>query len=249
MKLSKFILILFCVTASTSVLAQLPAKQENFAGFKKEAYGGFNLHSAGFGGTFTYSKFVTYKKKTLYSLDVVSLKHSKEVKVKSYIDENSKDFVFGKLNGVVLVRVGYGKKKLAFEKLREKGVNISWHLTGGGSFAFLKPVYLDIVNVLPDGSLSSPKQEAYNPEEHHLNNIYGRSRGILGLAETKVTPGAFVKFGLEFEYNDDREFIKAIETGFVLDVYPRELPIMAFTKNSFYYPTVYVNILIGRRFF
>lgn len=230
-------------------IAQLPAKNQNQAGLKTEVYGGFNLHTAGLGGNLTYSKFITYKQKRLFSLDVVTMKHPKEVKIRSYVDENSKDFVFGKLNGVVITRLGYGKKFLKYEKLREKGVNISWHVTGGLSLAWLKPIYLDVVNILPDGSLSSPKQEAYNPEEHHLNNIYGKSRGILGLAETKITPGGFIKLGVEFEYNDDREFIKAIETGFAFDVYPKRLPIMAFAENNFLYPTLYINILIGQRFF
>lgn len=227
----------------------MPAAKNNLAGFKKEVYGGGNLHTAGFGGTLTYSKFVTYKQKRLLSLDLVSMKHPKEVKIRSYVDENSKDFVFGKLNSLTFVRIGYGKKFLKYEKLREKGVNISYHITGGLNLAFLKPVYLDVVNILPDGTLSAPKQEPYNPEEHHLNNIYGRSRGMLGLAETKIHPGGFAKFGIEFEYNDDREFIKAIETGFSLDIFPTRLPIMAFVDNKYIYPSLYINLLIGQRYF
>lgn len=246
---TRFISLIVLIFTGLISTAQLPAKPSNFAGFKKEIYGGFNLHSSGFGTSITYSKFQTYKKKNLFTLDLVSLKHSKEVKIKSYIDENSKDFVFGKLNSVLLVRAGYGKKTMVYEKLREKGVNISYHINLGGSFAFLKPIYLDIVNILPDGRLAAPRQEAYNPEVHHLNNIYGRSRGILGLAETNIVPGGFIKLGLEFEYNDDREFIKAIEVGATLDVYPKRLPIMAFTTNSFIYPNVYINLLIGQRFF
>ncbi|CAG5084502.1 hypothetical protein [Parvicella tangerina] len=248
--MKSLLLIVICILLfSSSGVAQLPAKEKNQVGYKNEVYGGFDLHTAGLGGTLTYAKFITYKQRRLFTLDVVNMKHPKEVKIRSYVDQNSKDFVFGKLNGVLITRLGYGKKFLKYEKLREKGVNISWHVTGGLSLAFLKPVYLDVVNILPDGTLSSPKQEAYNPEKHHLSNIYGKSRGILGLAETKVKPGGFVKFGIEFEYNDNREYVKAIETGFALDVYPQRLPIMAFTENKFLYPTLYINVLIGQRFF
>jgi hypothetical protein len=248
--LKKVIIILFLFAGLVNeALAQLPAQNKNEVGYKKEVYGGFNLHTAGMGGTLTFAKFITYKQKRLLTLDVVTMKHPKEVKIRSYVDENSKDFVFGKLNGVVITRLGYGKKFLKYEKLREKGVNISWHVSGGLSLAFMKPIYLDVVNILPDGSLSTPKQEAYNPEEHHLNNIYGKSRGLLGLAETTINPGGFVKLGIEFEYNDNREYIKAIETGFAIDVFPKRLPIMAFTENKFLYPTLYINVLIGQRFF
>ena len=245
----KYIILLFMFCFPVLLWGQLPAVQKNKVGFKKEVYGGVTMHTSGFGATLSYSKFITYKKKRLLSMDIVSMKHSKEIKIKSFIDQNSKDFVYGKLNGVVFVRPGYGQKYLWYEKLRDKGVNISWHWTLGPSFAFLKPMYLDVANILPDGSAATPKQEAYDPEFHNLSNIYGKSKGILGLAETKIVPGGFFKMGLEFEYNDNREIIRAIETGFVIDVFPKKLEIMTYTDNAFIYPTLYINILIGKRFF
>ena len=228
---------------------QMPAKQVNSVALKTEVYGGISLHTSGWGANLNYTKFQTNKIKRMFVLDMVSMKHSKEIKIQGYVDQNSKDFVFGKLNGFFVTRIGYGKKYVAYEKAREKGVNIFWHWNVGPSLGFLKPVYLDVVNLTPSGRISTPLQEPYNPEKHNLGNIYGRSKGIRGLASTKVIPGGFFKIGAEFEYNDDREFIRALAFGATVDVYPKKIEIMAFAENTFIYPSLYINVVIGKRYF
>jgi hypothetical protein len=245
----KLVTLLTLICFSIVSYGQLPAKQVNAVALKTEVYGGVLLHTGGWGANIVYTKFLTNKTKRMFTLDVLNMKHSKEIKIQGYVDQNSKDFVFGKLNGLFIVRAGYGKKYTAYEKLREKGVNIFWNWNIGPSLGFLKPVYLDVVNLTPSGRISTPLQEPYNPEKHNLGNIYGRSKGIRGLAETKITPGAFVKLGLEFEYNDDREFIKALGVGATLDIYPKEMNIMAYAKNTFIFPSLYINVLIGKRYF
>lgn len=229
--------------------AQMPAKQVNSVALKTEIYGGATLHTSGWGATLNYTKFKTAKQKRMLSVDLLSMKHSKEIKIQGFVDQNSKDFVYGKLNGILISRFGYGMKYTAYEKAREKGVNIYWHWNVGPSIAFIKPVYLDVVNISPNGKISTPTQEPYNPEKHNIYNIYGRTKGIRGLAETKLLPGGFFKAGLEFEYNDDREFIRALAVGVAVDVYPKKIEIMAFAENSFIYPTLYINVMIGKRFF
>lgn len=245
----KSIVILFLLLFGQKSYSQLPAKQVNSVGFKTEIYGGLTLHTSGWGANLNYNKFITYKTKRMLSLDIVSMKHPKEIKVNGYLDPNSKRFVYGKLNSFMTIRLAYGKKYMVYEKLRDKGVDISWHWNVGGSFGFLKPFYLDILNIAPNGRILAPLQEPYNPENHNLGNIYGKSKGMRGLAETKLIPGGFFKIGLEFEYNDDREFIKALGTGFTLDVYPSNIEIMAFANNTFIFPSLYINLLIGQRYF
>lgn len=234
--------------ASSISYGQLPAVQQNMAGYKKEIYGGLNLHTSGWGAEFTYAKFQTYKRKTLFYASFVKMKHSKEVKTQGFLDESAKDYVFGKLNSLGILRIGYGKKNLLFEKKREKGVNISTNLIIGPSIGLLKPIYLD---VLRTNAANTPNvvTEKYDPENHNLGNIYGQTRGLRGLSETKIKPGLFLQAGLEFEYNDDRSIIKAIATGVTLDAYPSRIPIMTSINNPFLFPTVYIHLLIGKRYF
>lgn len=227
---------------------QLPAKQTNKAAFKKEFYGGLTLHSSGWGGTFTYSKFLTAKTKRLFSFDIVSMKHPKEVKIKGALDENAKNYVYGKLNGLTVIRFGYGKKILLAEKLRDKGVQVGFSYSFGPSVGLAKPVYLDVVKILSGGRVTVAT-EKYDPEEHNLGNIYGKARGARGLAETKFYPGAFIKSGIDFEFGKQRAFIRNIEVGAILDGYPWRVPVMTEVKNPFLFPNVYLNLQIGRRHF
>jgi len=248
-KIQKYIAFVFLPLLFVQfVQAQLPAEKVNKAGFRKSMYGGFQLHTSGWGATFTYSKFATYKKKTTYTVDLVKMKHPKEIKIQGTLDEAAKDFVYGKLNSLLVLRLGYGKKNMIYEKLRDKGVNIFHSFSFGPSFGLVKPVYLD-VNKINAAGTANLVSEKYDPEHHHLGNINGQTRGINGLAELKAIPGLFLKTSLEFEYGEDRSFIKSIEVGAALDVYLSRVPIMANIENDYIYPTVFINLMIGKRFF
>ena len=229
----------------TTVSAQLPAEQNNKAGFRKSAYGGIILHTQGLGLNLYFSKFKTVDKKTLFSFDIVSMKHSKEVKSIGLIDENAKRFVYGKLNSLYILRFGYGRKKILYEKLREQAVEISCVWMTGPSVGMAKPVYLEVFNTVGE----VVQIERYDPEKHDLSNIFGRGPASRGVSEIKFYPGVFLKLAVTFEYAEYRSGIKAIEIGGVLDAYPQKIPIMTNTKNNFLYPTLYINLLIGKKYF
>ena len=62
MKLTRFIILLISISFWQISFAQIPATQENKAGFRSEVFGGLILHTNGWGGNFTYSKFKTYNR-------------------------------------------------------------------------------------------------------------------------------------------------------------------------------------------
>ena len=61
--------------------------------------------------------------------------------------------------------------------------------------------------------------------------------------------GGFLKLGCEFEFSDDRGIIKALEIGSTVDVYPRRIPIMTEIDNPFIFPTVYISLLFGAKYY
>jgi len=229
----------------SSVAGQLPAEQVNKAGFRKAVYGGAILHTQGIGLSLYFSKFKTVDIKTLYSFDFVNMKHPKEVKTFGVIDENAKGYVYGKLNSLYVLRAGYGKKKILHEKLREQAVEIGYLWIVGPSIGLAKPVYLEVFNSVGE----IPQIERYDPEKHSQDDIYGRGPSSRGVSEMKIHPGAFLKLGVVFEYSAYRSSIRAIEVGGILDAYPTRIPIMTNTKNNFLYPTLYINLLIGKKYF
>lgn len=227
----------------TEFYSQLPASQNNKASLKKAYYGGLQLHTSGWGGTFTYSKFNTFKTKKTLSIDFVSMKHGKEFKRTSSNNENAKGYFYGKLNSLNILRLNRGSKKIIYEKLRAQGLEISFNTKYGISIGILKPIYLEVLNA----NSTRPTTEKYNPELHHINNIYGRSSNLTGFSELELIPGGNIKGSFIFEFASERDQIKSLELGLSLDAFYKRLPLMSKIQNNFLYPTVFLNFQIGKK--
>lgn len=218
---------------------------------KHEFTGGVLLHSNGWGINLRRGKHKTAKLKRMLELDIVSMKHPKEFKSVNPYFENSKGFIYGKMNTFTIGRIGYGGQWVLVHRQdrRGGGVEIRAHIYGGISLGFAKPVYLEILvptNVPFEFSLSTEK---YDPDEHYIDNIYGKAPFTKGLDELKVYPGLYVKTGLSFEYASRQDNIKAIEAGIVVDAYYKKVPIMAFADNYPYFVSLYIGINLGTKWY
>ncbi len=244
-------LFLLCLTLflSSALRAQQPAEEEIGFLYRKEAVGGIIVHTNGWGGSFRYGIQKTYTQKLSFGFDLVSMRHPKEIKVYNPNFDDGKGYYYGKLNSVLVARPSIGYRRVLFQKKREQGVEVGFNVAVGPSLALARPVYLQVLYPTNDPFSFAITDEKYDPDKHFAENIYGRSRGLRGFGETKIHPGGFVKFGFHFEYSSDEERIRAIETGMVLDVYPQKVPIMATEDNRFYFLTLYVNIIFGRKYF
>jgi len=126
----------------------------------------------------------------------------------------------------------------------------------GPTICFAKPVFLEIQ--YPDTLSSSgstggdnmiTKTEAYDPAKHNRNNILGRAPVFYGLNHTAVFPGAHAKLGFSFEYGEMRNAIKALETGVVVDYFPKAVQTMAYVAPENFFVTLYVGFTFGKRWF
>jgi len=213
---------------------------------RKEYYGGIQLHTRGWGSTFTYSKFKTFKDKKTYSIEFVSMKHGKEFKRTSVNDDRAKGYFYGKLNTLNLLRLNTGIKKVVYEKKRIQGVQIAYTISYGVTMGLVKPVYLEVLRV-DDNQSVRVVTEKYDPEFHYVNNIYGRSSNLTGLSELAITPGINMKTGVMFEFANDRDRIKSLELGLLLDIFYKRIPIMSEVQNNFLYPSVFLNLQFGKK--
>jgi hypothetical protein len=250
MKSINYIVVVLFVAlfmSSPEAFSQKPAVHQNYAMFRKAAYGGISINTNGWGGSFNYSKHHTAKVKRLYTVDFSFLKHPKEYKIYNPLDENSKSYIFGKLNSLATLDLGWGQKKIFYEKLRGKGVQVSGNWSIGPSLGFIKPIYLEILKF--DGiQVIAIAQEKYDPEAHNLTNIYGRAPNSKGITEMKFAPGVFIKGGLNFEFSPDHEGIKALEIGAKVTGYPKRVPVMAEIDNDFLFVEMYISLQIGKKF-
>lgn len=202
---------------------------------RQEASFGVHLHTSGWGLEFKRGRNITGYKKLMFEAQIVSMKHPKEVKTINPYYENSKSFIYGKLNTFNIIRASVGKRHTIYSKADRTGVEVRFNYMGGLSLGITKPIYLEIVKQDPPNSgFNYIVTEKYNPDDpnHNIERIYGRAPFTYGLDEIKFHPGVFLKAGFNFEYAPFHEDIKAIEVGAALDAFPRRIHIMAADTNG-----------------
>ncbi len=241
--------LLISVFCSLSLLSQRPQEEEKLVRISKEVWVGVTAHTDGFGLNYNTAKFKTYKSKSLLNIEFFNVKDNKEYKIYGAPDENAKKYVYGKLNSFGIFRAGLGKRKVLIEKLRERGVQLAFNWTAGTSIGFVKPVYLEVLKFDILDNLVGISSEKYDPNVHRFSDIYGKARWSSGLFETKLTPGAYFKFGLEFDYSLTREVINAIELGFIIDGFYKPIKIMAENNAKYAFPNLYLNFSLGNKFY
>lgn len=215
--------------------------------YRNERSFGIFAHSRGFGVNYMRAKHVTGTRKRLFEIQGLNMKHPKEIRISNNAD-NSKRFVYGKLNNILLFRAGVGYQTTLFKRADRKSVEIRSAYFLGGNVTFAKPSY---VLVYRESITGSKFQESvkYDPAVHTIDSISGKGPLIDGLGEMKVYPGLYAKFNLSFEYAPYSNKVKAIETGVILDYYPKALPIMAHNPAENFVVTVYVGFVFGKKWF
>lgn len=217
----------------------------------RQMYGGLHLHSGGLGAFFNVGKYQGASKLYFLGIDMLYMKHEKEVKSFNPIYEDSRSYVYGKMNNFYVIRPSIGIKKTISVKLRKSGVEVGYIFQFGPSLGLTKPVYLEI------GYPSIPYEylsvEQYDPEKHFFDDIYGKASGVNGLNQLKVHPGGFAKFAFTFEYSNEKDLMKGMETGVVVDLYARRIPILANTasftdQNKSLFLNFYLNLFIGKKY-
>lgn len=220
--------------------------------YRNESTFGIYVHSnGGIGLAYRRGKHVTGKRKRMFEFEAQNFKHPKEVKSINSYYENSKGFIYGKLNSVLIFRPGAGYQNVLYQKSDKKSVEIRFSYFIGATLSFAKPVYLEIIRETPvnGSSAQTVSTERYNPDIHDPHNIFGKASFFKGIDKTVIYPAAYGKLALSFEYADRYNSIKAIETGVIADVYPRAMPIMAFNKKQQVYFSLYLKLLWGKKWF
>ncbi len=255
MKLIKFLLLflLFLASGTHTLYAQENPNEyveDKPVLMKNEATFAIDFHSNGWGIAFRRGINLTGYKKWIFEGDFVGMKHPKETKTVNPYFDNAKSYIYGKLNTFHILRLGTGIQKTIYSKADRHGVEIRMIFSGGLSLGITKPVYLNILKPTGNFGEFDVVTEKYNPQEHFLDNIYGRAPFTEGLGEIKFHPGLYTKLGFNFEYAPIFEDVKALEIGTILEGYSKEIPIMALladNKNKQIFLSFYINIMFGRK--
>ncbi len=243
-------LLILLVLGLGTVRAQQTIYEETRVPYKREILGGVLIHGDGWGLQFYHAKYRTARDRRLLGIEIVSMKHPKEVKSFNPYYEDSRGYFYGKINSLMVVRPTYGRKWQITDKIRRSGVELNFIWSIGPSLGLLKPVYLQIGT--PDRiPYENIIVEKYDPARHDVQNIYGRATYFRGINEMKIYPGAFGRVALDFEYSGNVTGVKGIEVGATIDAYPRVLPIMAElegVENKQFFFEFYLALQFGKKY-
>lgn len=235
----------FCFSQSTT--QALAMGQDPNVLYRNEMSFGIFAHSRGFGINWMRAQHVTGTHKRLVEIEALNMKHPKEIKV-STTNDNSKRFVYGKLNNILLFRAGVGYQTTLFKRADRKSVEIRTAYYLGGNITFAKPYYILVYREDVIGN-KFHQSVRYDPNVHGPDSIVGKGPLVDGLGELSVYPGLYAKANLSFEYAPYSNKVKAIETGVIFDYYPKALPIMARSPAENFIVTLYVGFVFGKKWF
>jgi len=219
------------------------------------------LNSNGFGANYRYGKRLDAANKRLFEVDFAYMKDPKEQKsyaLISYYGSSPSRYVHGKKNLAFDFRFGYGKQHEIYRKHDLGGIAIRYFYNFGPSVVLLKPIYYDVARPLIEGYEKLPEPEKFDPERETKDNIriISRASFFKGFDEIRPLPGAFIKFGFNFDFGKQDRIVHALETGIIAEGFIKKVEIMDFTyrgaepkdvaKNQQFFLTLFVSYRFGR---
>jgi len=202
-----------------------------------------------------FGRLRTYYKTTYYHISLGELKHPKEQRQSAdpLLSRSFRPFVFGKQNNFFVARGGWGVKRYYSEKAKHKGVAVGISYAFGPSLGLLKPYYLAICYPDPDRPGDCRIfHEKYSAENASLfldenGRIKGASPFTRGFGELGFLPGANASIAFHLDWGAFDEFVKALEIGAMLDVFPKRVPILVSEENNQVFLNFFVNLQLGKR--
>jgi hypothetical protein len=264
-----FYLVIFILVAllHTTFAQQQPATQAAPRPVEKKgilynsslAFGG-QLYTNGWSAHMEWARINTLHRRNFYQIEIGQLRHWKETRQPSIYDNRGisysalnppKPFVFGKRNNFYQVNLSRGQERMIGQRAAKSGVEVSVKYMAGFSLGIVKPYYLQYFVPTDNSGESTFTEDKYNDASrpYFLNRsaIYGSAGFSKGVTESSVIPGAHIKAGLKFDWAFFDEYIKALEVGGVVDIYPRRVPIMILDKNPRVFPNLYLGIQLGKK--
>lgn len=211
------------------------------------------LNSNGWSGGLYYLKKETAATATLYSLKFSEIKHEKQLKQqdKTLFPElgTPTPYVFGKINNLYTLQLGYGKEWILLPNVVDDNLSIGLRVNGGFSLAFLKPYYLKLI--YEHDSTADLREERYTEENAETflrkGNKLGSSSWTKGLKEVAYIPGAYIEAATVIRPATQGWFIQTVTLGGNFAFYTKPLPIMAKIKAYQWQASLFVGLSLGKR--
>ncbi len=258
-----FVSILFLLISISSIDGQrvlqpkLIEYDQKGVVFKSEKAFQYRLIESGMTIGYYQGEILSYDKTKFYNLELGFMRDTRERKQsKNYSLANpANSFTFGKLNSVINIRASIGRKRYLSEKAKRRGLAVGYSYEFGPSIALMKPYYLDLYYLDESGGFDfEVRSETYSEENADvfldISRIRGASGYYNGLGEVAIIPGIQAKGSVHFALGAFDKYMKTFETGVMLDVFSKRLPILYETelnKNASVYVRLFAAIQFGVR--
>lgn len=232
--------------------AMIKQEEEGVIAYRKHTAFGLKLVNDGYGAFLEIGKAQSVSKALLFQLDISERKAAKENK-DSDPQYQGPSLIFGKINFFYPVKIGVQQQILLGNKSNKNGVSITANYGGGITLGLLRPYFLEVFD-----TTKSPIERRSIRYESSDSGLFSSNMQLLTLQATgpnitkgwgnlKVTPGAYIKGAIRFDYARYNEVLSAIEVGATAELYAKKVPQMVFStpKNVFF--NVYVSVVFGKR--
>jgi len=251
-------IILYTVLTLWSFTAFSQAEE----GLSKERYSGkgiiydqeisFDLSkmTKGYNFGMNFGKLKTFYLTRYFGFNLAEFKHHKEYKLSlNNTGGLTESVFFGKQNNFYGLRAYVGEKRYFSEKSKVKGVAVGINYSLGFNLGMTKPYY-----VLIRSFDQEPEAIKYSEStaEEFLNTslMRGAAPWTEGLTELGFYPGATAKVAVHVDWGAFDEYLKAVEAGISLDVFPQNIPVMVpteGTENRKYFINLFLTLQLGKR--
>ena len=234
----KIYLFLLIFSISFPVLSQDTEDYE----YTREYIWGVNKNTNGglIGGViFKYSQALKPTLFQSFGLELVNVKHPKEVRIDTYTGNS---FIYRKQNYLYSVRLQYGREKILFKKAPQQGVQVTGILAAGPTIGVVAPYYVQ-VQLDQFSSVTVP----YDPDSRLQGQIVGTGGIFQGIEESDIKLGANLKAAVSFEFGTFKNSVTGFEAGFLLEAFPNEIIILPGARNNSVFTSAFINILFGTR--
>jgi len=252
------VVFLTVICCSIAVYAQGEIDFQSRVFYRNEWSIAAMLNSNGFGANYRYGQRIDAANKRLYEIDFVYMKDPKEQKIYGVLDYSNARYVHGKKNLAFNLRLGYGKQHEKYRKHDLGGVAIRYFYNFGPSVALLKPIYYDVGKATTVPNILDSLYTAKFDAGWESQNVYiiNRASFFKGFGELGLVPGAFGKFGFNFDFSRQDRIVHALEAGIIAEGFLKKIEIMDFTyrgaeprkaaKNQQLFLILFVSYRFGR---
>lgn len=244
MKLVFFILSLLAFAFS----AQAQTPYETSLMYKNENQIGLLMHTKGLGLSFQNDHFIIRNNYRHLDFGAYYVRHPKEFSQPNPDLAQSRSYVYGKLNSLLILHSAIGIKHLIADRQTRKSIRINVNVAGGPVAGFIKPVYYDIKLPTTDRGQIQYIQARFDPDNTiYQQNTTGQASFFKGIQETRFIPGLFGKSGINFEWGSYDNKFYSLETGIMVHAFPKEVPIFAYIDNQKVFINLYLCLTYGTR--